>query len=230
MGPLATVDFLRKLVDATPARSDQEHIPMVVRFCPEVPDRVEALFGRGASPEAALVRAARLIEQAGAQGLAMPCNTAHAWHEPIAAAIGIPILHIVESAVSALGVLRSGRIGLLATSGTLRARIYRQRGGGDVAWIEPTNATLESHVMPGIRAVKANRVEEGRALLGEAARALIRQGADAIVLACTEIPFALADFALPVPAIDPTAELARACVAWAGKALPAGPASPTGMH
>ncbi len=215
MGPLATVDFLRKLVAATPAGTDQQHIPLIVRFCPEVPDRVDALFGRGPSPEAALVRAARLLDEAGAQALAMPCNTAHAWHEAIAAAIGIPILHIVDTTLAAIGPWRSGRIGLLATTGTLNARVYRQRGGGDVDWLEPSASDLETLVMPGIRAVKAHRIDEGRALLGAAAQALCRQGAELIVLACTEIPIALADFALPVPAVDPTDGLARACVAWA---------------
>ena len=50
MGALATVDFLHKLVAATPAGSDQQQVPLLVRFCPEVPDRVDALFRRGPSP------------------------------------------------------------------------------------------------------------------------------------------------------------------------------------
>ena len=60
MGPLATVDFLDKLVRATPVATDQDHIPLLVRFCPEVPDRVAALLQGGPSPAPALMAAARL--------------------------------------------------------------------------------------------------------------------------------------------------------------------------
>ena len=101
MGALATVDFLNKLVLATPAACDQEHIPLLVRFCPEVPDRADALLGCGPSPVSALVAAALSIEQDGAQCLVIPCNTAHAWYDDISNSITIPILHIVDAALEA---------------------------------------------------------------------------------------------------------------------------------
>ncbi|MFZ4480624.1 MAG: aspartate/glutamate racemase family protein [Rhodoferax sp.] len=101
MGALATVDFLQKLVMATPATCDQKHIPLLVRFCPEVPDRVNALLGLGPSPEPALIAAALTLERGGAQCLVMPCNTAHAWHDAMAKAVSIPLLHIVDAALMA---------------------------------------------------------------------------------------------------------------------------------
>lgn len=215
MGPLATVDFLRKLVEATPARTDQDHIPLLVRFCPEIPDRSEAVLGRGPSPLKALREAARSLEEAGAGCIAIPCNTAHLWHDDIARALGIPILHIADAALA--DAARTGparRVGLLATSATLKARIYQSRGDA-LCWIEPDPAEVEACVMPGIRAVKSNRIDEGRRLLSKAAHRLLDRGADRLLLACTEIPIALADVPLPVPVIDPTLALARACVQWA---------------
>jgi len=224
MGALATVDFLHKLVLATPAKCDQDHIPVLVRFCPEVPDRVDALLGRGPSPEPALIAAAQTLERGGAQCLVMPCNTAYAWHDAIARAVSIPILHIVDEALMAARLLGApDALGLLASTGTLHSGIYQSRGGGSVSWITSSDDEQNQWVMPGIRAVKANCLDEGARLLQLAAEALIRRGARSIVMGCTEIPIALAGQTIGVPLVDPTLALAHACVAWAaGKASAAG--------
>jgi aspartate racemase len=216
MGPLATVDFLRKLVEATPAPTDQDHIPLVVRFCPEVPDRVDALLRGGPSPEPALVAAARGLEHAGARAIAMPCNTAHAWADAIAAAVQIPLLHIVDASLAAAARHGApGAMGILATQGTLASGIYRRRGGSHLGWMEPTDVEMRTLVTPGIQAVKANRLDDAARHLGDAALALARRGAGVILMACTEVPLALAGSDLGVPLVDSTAALAQACVAWA---------------
>ena len=66
MGPLATLDFLRKMLEATPAAVDQEHVPVVVSSLPQVPDRTAAFRGEGESPLAAMVASARRLVAAGA--------------------------------------------------------------------------------------------------------------------------------------------------------------------
>ena len=219
MGPLATVDFLQKLVVATPASCDQEHIPLLVRFCPEIPDRANALLGRGASPESALVAAARDLERGGAQCLAIPCNTAHAWFEPIARAISIPVLHIADAALRATAAQGGGGVtGLLATSGTLVSGIYQSRGGAAIQWLTSTEDEQDQWVMQGIRAIKANALDEGANLLRRAALALKQRGATSVVMGCTEIPIVLAGQDIGVPLIDSTLALAQECVRWAGTA------------
>ena len=218
MGALATVDFLNKLVLATPAACDQEHIPLLVRFCPEVPDRADALLGCGPSPVSALVAAALSIEQDGAQCLVIPCNTAHAWYDDISKSITIPILHIVDAALEAAHRDDpTEAIGLLATTGTIRSSIYQQHGGNDVHWITSSDDEQELWVMPGIRAVKANRLDEAAHLLQMAANALVHRGAKSIIMGCTEIPIAMNNCTVEVPLIDSTQALALACVAWASE-------------
>src|SRR5665647_634307 len=64
MGALATVDFLQKLVAATPAANDQEHVPLLVRFCPEIPDRADALL---APLDSSSARVGYLVSVRGAQ-------------------------------------------------------------------------------------------------------------------------------------------------------------------
>lgn len=215
MGPLATIDFLRKLVDATPAQTDQDHIPLLVRFCPEIPDRNEAVLGHGPSPLQGLRAAALSLQESGAGCVVIPCNTAHVWHQEIASALTIPILHIADAALGEAA--REGApktMGLLATDATLRSGIYPSRGP-HLRWVEPDASDLLTLVMPGIRCVKSNQVEDAQRLLTTAAQRLIDRGAEALLLACTEIPVALAGVRFAVPVIDPTAALARACVAWA---------------
>src|SRR5690606_23936695 len=79
MGPLATVDFMQKLVAATPASRDQEHVPALISAIPQIPDRTRAFQGHGASPLPAMLACARRLEAAGAGVIVMPCNTAHIW-------------------------------------------------------------------------------------------------------------------------------------------------------
>lgn len=63
MGPLATIDFLQKLLAATPAVKDQDHVPMVVTSIPRVPDRNSAFCGAGDSPLPAMIDSGkRLID------------------------------------------------------------------------------------------------------------------------------------------------------------------------
>lgn len=217
MGPLATIDFLDKLVDATPATRDQQHIPLVVRFCPEVPDRVDALLRGGPSPEPALVAAAQSLEQCGAECIAIPCNTAHFWHAAVQRSVSIPVMHIADAALDAFrqSGLR-GPLGIVATAGTLAAGIYQKRDE-TVDWIQPTSQELATLVMPGIHFVKSGEVAKATPLLEAAVDALVGRGAAAVLLGCTEVPVALRLRTAEDGGIllDATDTLARACVRWA---------------
>ena len=71
MGPLATLDFQHKLLDATPAQSDQHHLPSVVWNVPQIADRQKALAGIGPSPLPQLLEGIKKLNQAVAlRGLA----------------------------------------------------------------------------------------------------------------------------------------------------------------
>jgi aspartate racemase len=121
MGPAATVDFLTKIVAATPAHCDQEHIPVIVWSDPRTPDRTLALLNPDSpSPVPALRDGAMALEKAGADFIAIACNTAHHWHHCIQKATTIPVLHIADVAVDELArteVRAGGAIGLMGTNG-----------------------------------------------------------------------------------------------------------------
>jgi aspartate racemase len=217
MGPLATIDFLAKLVAATPATRDQDHIPVVVSSIPQVPDRTSAFRGEGASPLAAMLASARRLEAAGAGLVVVACNTAHLWFDDLEAALGLPMLHLVDAAIedAALRAGPGGRVGLLGTDATLASALYLNRSAArGVRWLLPTAAEMLGAVMPGIEAIKAGDLATGRGLLAEAASALAMRGASAVILGCTEIPLVLDERAAGLPVVDATAALARRVVAW----------------
>ena len=219
MGPLATVDFMHKLLQSTAARSDQEHVPVLISSIPQIPDRTRAFCGEGSSPLSAMVACALRLKAAGVGLIVIPCNTAHLWFDDLHERVGVPMLHIVDSAIEgAVEQTAAGaRIGLLATDATLASGLYvnrRAAGATSVQWLLPTAQEMLSLVMPGILAVKAGELASGRTLLLDAARALQKRGAAALVLGCTEIPVVLNDSNSPLPTIDATAALAKRAAQW----------------
>ena len=224
MGPLATLDFLHKVLAATPARRDQDHVPMIVSSIPQVPDRTAAFRGEGESPLPALRACGERLAAAGVGLVVLPCNTAHLWFDALQSALGLPMLHLADAALAELARRAPGaRVGLLATDATLASGLYLNRRHAHPSghqpdhqphWVLPTAPEMVDWVMPGIAAVKAGSPELGRELLLKAAHALQRRGADALLLGCTELPLVLDEAALGLPVIDATDALARAVVAW----------------
>jgi len=219
MGPAATADFYQKLIQVTPATTDQDHLKVLIYSNPHIPDRTAAIRGEGPDPLPALVASAEALIRAGADFLTIPCVTAHHFFDGLQAAVSVPILHLVRETVAAVGVeypaLR--RFGLLATSGTLQSRMFEAK-------FEPQGLTIltcergiqETCVMEAIYAVKKGEpLDRPRHLIREAAEHLLDRGAQAVIAGCTEIPLILREGDLPVPVIDPTWNLARAAVRYA---------------
>ncbi len=220
MGPLATIDFLGKMIAATPAGNDQDHVPVVVSSIPQVPDRTRAFRGEGPSPLAAMISSAMRLKAAGAGLAVIACNTAHLWFDEIEDAVGLPMIHLVDAAIQDAVALAGpgGKVGLLGTDATLASGLYVNRSAAAtrsrVHWLLPTAREMLEFVAPGIEAVKSGDLDGGRQLLVAAAQSLKARGATAVILGCTEIPVVLDDRDSPVPVVDATAALARRAVDW----------------
>lgn len=218
MGPMATVDFFQKVIEETPAVRDQDHVPVIIDSSPQIPCRVSAILHGGESPVPAMLASLQRLERAGAECAAIACNTAHYWYDELCAASGLPIMHIVDAVGDALEV--SGRplpLGLLATEATLSARIYQERlCSRKIDFVINTESERETLVLPAIAMVKQGRLVEAGHLLEQALHLLDRRGAGTWILACTELPVALAAARSEMLAqcIDPTRVLARTAVQW----------------
>lgn len=219
MGPLATVDFFNKVLLATPARGDADHVPLLIQSDPRIAPRPAAILQGGLSPLPQLLEGRDRLIAAGATGLAMPCNTAHFWYADLVTGSSVPFISIVDASIDELGALAEvgSEIGLIATRATLAAKIFDaplQRAG--YTPMLPDDDQMDTLVLPGIELVKAGRAAQGGQLIEQAVQALLNRGAGAVLLACTETPLALDALQSPLRAhcIDTTAALARACVAW----------------
>jgi aspartate racemase len=219
MGPLATLDFFSKVLAATPAQSDADHVPLLIQSDPRIPSRPAAILAEGRSPLPDLLAGRDRLIAAGATALAMPCGTAHFWAPDLSAGCAVPFISIVEACVAELAPVVSpgDGVGLIATRATLAGRIF------DTPLIQagytlrvPEDDSMDRLVLPGIELVKAGQTLRAGPLIEQAVQALLQKGAGAVVLACTETPVALDAVQSPLRAncVDSTAALARACVAW----------------
>jgi aspartate racemase len=212
MGPLATADFMQKIIARTPAENDQQHLPMLVYNVPQVPDRTEAILHGGADPLPAMLSGIAFLNRNGASLIAIPCNTAHHWYSELSRASHSPILHLADAAVAGMAHDRisGGRVGLLATSGTIASGFYQRRfAEHGFACSVPAD---QSAVMDSIRLVKKNRIDQATALIGTVADALLKDSCQYIVLGCTEVPIALRGYQNSSRLIDATDALAQGCV------------------
>jgi len=220
MGPLATVDLYRKIVEHTDADCDQAHVRTIIDSNTNIPDRTAALLSGGESPVKELQSSARLLEQAGAQVLVMPCNTAHCFYDAVQACVGVPILNMIELTVQALKRQSISRAGLLATDGTVQSGIYQKHfeaSGIELLLPDPED---QAAIMDMIyRGVKAGCAYYDTSCVRSALDRLLACGAQTLILGCTELPPAFEMYGLNYPDIDPTLELALAAISAAGGKL-----------
>jgi aspartate racemase len=216
MGPAATVDLLQRIVAATPAEDDSDHLHVLVDNNPGVPSRIAALLeGSGLSPAPCMVQMARGLVASGARLLAIPCNTAHYYYPEVAGQVSVPVINLLEVVADYLAGLQSRpqRVGLLASTAVQRIDLYgpvlAARG---MQGLFPA-AALQRQVMALIRAVKAGRDSgEQWAVLEHAARDLSHQGADVLLVACTELSTRAAASSGGLPAFDAAQLLAEEIV------------------
>lgn len=217
LGPEATVDFMGKVLAATGAATDQEHLHLIVDCNPKVPNRNDAIAGKGPSPAPDLVAMARRLEAAGADLLVMACNAAHAYAADIRASVDIPFVSIIDETVAALQRDLPGleAVAVLAAGGCRMARLYENAlASHGIVPVSPDEGE-QAQLMQAIYTIKAGRAASTRGELVSLSEALIRRGAQAVIAGCTEVPLVLRQDDLSRPMLDSTMALALATVAYA---------------
>ena len=224
MGPEATLECYSRIIKLTPAKTDQEHLHVVIDANPKVPDRTAAIIGQGQSPLPSLVEGCRRLQHAGADFIIIPCVSAHFFLDQIREQAQRPILSIFDTIAEVIAAEHSEikTIGLMGTTGTIRGGLLQKRLALDgIATIVP-DETHQAKVMAAIYDIKdaqpARSEEEYTSDLIAAAESLISTGAQGIIAGCTEIPLALKQKHLAVPYVDALEILARAAVLKAGLA------------
>jgi len=219
MGPEATIDLYTKIVKETKVKKDQDHLRILIDNNPKIPDRTLAIQKKGPSPLPQLIRSAKILENAGADFIVIPCVTAHYYYESLKKKIKIPTLNLVEITVQYIKsrLKRISKVGLLATTGTIQTGLFQKASAlTGMELILPDPGTQKMWVMEaiygrgGIKAVGPS--ENSKRLILKTSQKLIHQGAQVIIAGCTEIPLVLKEGDLSVPVIDPISILAKAAI------------------
>ncbi|MFI5262171.1 MAG: aspartate/glutamate racemase family protein [Candidatus Limnocylindrales bacterium] len=237
MGPLATADFYRRMVEATQAGRDQDHLRVIIDSHPQIPDR-SGVGEPGAgdeSPIPHLIESIDLLQRAGAELLVMACNAAYAFLPDLVAAASVPIIDWPGEAARGVRQRQPGltTIGVLATDGTLAHGLYQQAFRALGIAVLPPAEGAQRRVMAviyGPDGVKAGGPDQARLRreLQAITADLARRGADAVLLACTELSVLDAAYPMPwpLPVWDAADIVARRTVRLAGATLRERPNAP----
>ena len=207
LGPAASCYFYDMLVRLCPAQRDQDHPDVLLYSKASIPDRSAYLLGHGESPLPALQEGICLLERAGAGVIAVPCATAHHFHREMQAAAGVPVLNMLELTAKALRGQGVSKAALLATEGSYVSGAFAaalEREG--VAPLLPTREGRTA-LMDVIYGIKSGRMP-GTEVLEALAAPLAAQGAERVILGCTELSL-FAQMGLPDIYIDAMRVLAE---------------------
>jgi len=235
LGPYAGLDLMAKIFDATDAHSDQEHLPVIqISFPHTIVDRTAFLLGKtSVNPGENIGVIMQTLAQAGATVIGMPCNTAHspkiltvaleALHKSYP---HVKFVHMIDALVHTVQSTypNACKVGVLSTVATFETALYQsalEKAG--LISMAPDGAgreRVQKAIMDtsfGIKACSKPVSAAAKKMLEDEAIVLAEQGADIIILGCTEIPLALTDATLtydvskaPIPMIDATSVLAIA--------------------
>lgn len=219
LGPLATVDLFKKIVEYTNATKDQEHIPILINNQPQIPDRTQALLHGGPSPVETIVKAGKVLEDMGADFLCIPCNTSFGFYDEIQSQLRLPLLSMIDLTVEHIQRAGYSKVCVLGTEGTIRTGVYHEKllaAGIKVAEIEEDFQASLTRVIYNI--VKKNEFPEDIRFFTNAMDCMVECGVEAFVLGCTELPIFFEKYKLNYNTIDPTELLAREAVRLAKEA------------
>jgi aspartate racemase len=218
MGPLATADLFYKIIRATPAKKDQDHIRVVIDSNPAIPDRTAAILDNGVDPVPEMMKSKKVFEKGRVDFIIIPCNTAHFFYQKLSNFFGIHILNMIQLTVDKVinNYKDIKKAGLLATDGTINSRLYyeafQEKG---IKLVVPTACSQEFVMNAIYDYIKMGDLRTGKKIIKKIAKELFDSGAELIIAGCTEISLVLFQDDLEKPIIDPLQVLADSAVAVA---------------
>lgn len=218
MGPMATAYFLQLVVQMTEAQTDQEHIEVLLHSKPQIPDRTRFILGESREdPFPQMAEIGRDLAGQGAQLIAIPCITAHFFQKRLEEEVGIPVLDAIQETALTLKAAGVARAGIMATDGSLRSglfqRAFREHG---ILPVLPDQIGQQTVMDIIYRNVKAGQPVDLPAFR-RVSQGLIGEGAQAVLLACTELSLVKRDLCLGAGFLDVMEVLARKAVLTCGR-------------
>ena len=232
MGPQAGLDMAEKLIAMTRAECDQDHLSFILFSLPEcISDRTAFLLGKtDTNPAHAIAEQFEKMADIGVTIAVMACNTAHAG--PIfdtalellrAKGMKLRVLHLINETITYIKnrYPQIGRVGLLATQGTYKTRLYDQAletAGLQVVIPDEQVRVNEIHAALygpsfGIKTCDGPVTVQAMDRVRSAIDHVIQLGAEAVILGCTELPLAVKEDRIDgIPILDPAKIMAEKLV------------------
>jgi aspartate racemase len=161
---------------------------------------------------ALLSRSAAILGEAGAELVICPNNTLHRAFELVASPV--PWLHMADVVVTEAARKRYRRLGLLGTQAVMGSPLYlarlREAGIEAVLPDEPERIRLQHLIRTEL--IAGRFTHRSRSFVQQVIARMAVNGADAVILACTELPLLLGDETAALPVLDSTRLLATAAV------------------
>ena len=219
LGPSAASHFMELVIRMTQSEKDQEHLDMIIYHTPSIPDRSSYILDHTLpSPLEPMIELGQRLSEQNVGCIAIPCVTAHFFHESLSSSIPAPIIHAVEE--TAIHLKRYGirRVGIMATDGTVSSGLFQKRL--EQRGIEPVipSPDAQKDVMHLIfECIKANKPADMERF-HRVARELRENGAEVIILGCTELSLIKRDHEIGSGFLDALEVLAQQsvlrCGAW----------------
>lgn len=213
LGPMATAHFFQLLVEMTAAGTDQEHMEILIYNCPSIPDRTQYILGKSTeSPVEQMVAIGRQLEQMQVDLLAIPCVTAHYFYQELEKEIHLPIVHAVWESARYLWKRGYRKVGIMATDATVQMRIFEESMSKfGIVCVYPKEGSQKKVMHLIYENVKAGTQVE-RELFDSVAEELFSNGAEVILLGCTELSILKQKQMTGAGCLDVTEVLAKICV------------------
>jgi aspartate racemase len=212
MGTQAGLDFCNKLAMLNRGKSDQEYPLFMLYNKSNIPGRPESIGIQTKdlsivpkSPKniikykkvlKSLLVGCRSLEKSGCKFIVIPCNTAHYWYHDLQKKIRIPIINMPKEVFkhTQKKCTKNSKIGLLATEGTLKTKIYDRLFEKNFKLIKPTDVLQKYSVNKTIKYVKMGNVKLAEKSIRKSINYLLKMKCKKIILGCTELPIAIFAF------------------------------------
>lgn len=218
MGPEATILLQSRLLESVQANDDADHIPLLIDMNPQVPSRLTWILEKqGEDPGPVLASMAQSLAHAGAEALAMPCNTAHHFAACIEQAVDVPFFHMPKLAAAQVAE-RCGEgsaVGILASPATDVTGLFE-------GVLTPRNCRAvfpreQNILLQAIRSIKSEGINStNTALLQSEANKLIASDVDCLLVGCSEFSLLSRTLKSSVPIIDTLDVLVDQLVEFSG--------------
>ena len=214
----STALYYRLINETVKARLGGLHSARLVLHSVDFHD-IEALQRAGQWDQAGalLAQSGRALVAAGADALVLCTNTMHKVAGAIERAANVPLLHIADPTAAAIKAAGLSRVGLLGTGFTMEQDFYQERLRrlGVEALVPPAADRTIVHRVIYEELVLGDVREESRAQYLRIIAGLVREGAQGVILGCTEIPMLVGPGDVAVPVFDTTRIHATSSAEWA---------------